>query len=110
MNFEIVATSFFIRELKWLAKRYPAIRKDIADLSAMLLDKPDIGSPLGQDCYKIRFPITGKNRGKSGGGRLITCVKIQHETVILLAIYDKSEQGNIADKDLQSRIDSIEFG
>ncbi len=28
MNFEIVATPFFIRELKRLAKRYPAIRTE----------------------------------------------------------------------------------
>jgi len=107
MNFEIVATPFFIRELKLLAKRYPAIRTDVADLAEMLREQPDIGTPLGKDCFKIRFPITGKKRGKSGGGRLVTCVKIQHETVILLAIYDKSEQANISDKDLQTRIDSI---
>ena len=92
MNFEIVATSFFIRELKWLAKRYPAIRKDIADLSAMLLEKPDIGTPLGQGCYKIRFPITGKNRGKSGGARVITFFKSADERIFLLSIYDKTER------------------
>ena len=49
MNFEIVATPFFIRELKWLAKRYPAIRTDVADLAEMLREQPDIGTPLGKD-------------------------------------------------------------
>ena len=109
MNFEVVATHFFIRELKWLSKRYPAIRQDIADLSATLRETPEIGTPLGQGCFKIRFPITGKNRGKSGGRRLVTCVKIQYETVILLAIYDKSEQSTISDNDLKVRGDSINF-
>ncbi len=109
MNFEIVATQFFIRELKWLAKRYPAIRQDMADMMNILREIPEIGTPLGQGCFKIRFPITGKNRGKSGGGRLITCVKIQQETVILLAIYDKSEQSTISDDDLKARADSIDL-
>jgi mRNA-degrading endonuclease RelE of RelBE toxin-antitoxin system len=109
MNFEIVATRLFVRELKWLAKRYPAIRQDVAALVATLRETADIGTPLGKDCFKIRFPITGKSRGKSGGGRLITCVKIQRETVLLLAIYDKSEQENITDADLQNRLDAIDF-
>lgn len=44
--------------------------------------------------------ISSKNKGKSGGSRVITCVKIIDETVILLSIYDKSEQEDIDDKAL----------
>lgn len=109
MTFDIIATSFFIRELKHLAKRYPAIKQDVADLTDSLRENPALGTPLGKDCFKIRFPISGKNRGKSGGGRLVTCVRIHRETVLLLAIYDKSELENLSDSDLQKRLDSIDF-
>jgi hypothetical protein len=43
--------------------------------------------------------IAAKNKGKSGGARAITCVKIVGEQVILLTIYDKSEQDSVSDKE-----------
>lgn len=46
--------------------------------------------------------ISSKNKGKSGGSRVITCVKIIDETVILLAIYDKSEKEDIEESKLKS--------
>jgi len=43
--------------------------------------------------------IAANNKGKSGGARVITCVKIVGETVYLLTIYDKSEQNSISDNE-----------
>lgn len=43
--------------------------------------------------------IAAKNKGKSGGARVITCVKVVGETVYLLTIYDKSEQESISDNE-----------
>ena len=60
---------------------------------------PQAGEPLGRDCYKVRMSIAAKNKGKSGGARVITCVKIVGETVYLFTIYDKSEQGSISDQE-----------
>ncbi len=42
--------------------------------------------------------IESKNKGKSGGSRVITCVKIVDEMIYPLSIYDKSEQSTITDK------------
>ena len=39
--------------------------------------------------------LASKGKGKSGGGRIISCVKVTAERVILLSIYDKSEQEDI---------------
>jgi hypothetical protein len=61
---------------------------------------PKQGDPLGKDCYKIRMAIASKGRGKSGGSRVISCVKIVAESVFLLSIYDKSAKDTISDKDL----------
>jgi len=50
--------------------------------------------------YKVRVAIKSKGRGKSGGARVITMVKVVDEIVILAAIYDKSDMESISDKEL----------
>ena len=62
----------FKKEAKKLIKKYPSITLEIDPLQ---------GEPLGKDCYKIRMAISSKNKGKSGGSRVITCVKVVKETV-----------------------------
>lgn len=52
--------------------------------------------------------IASKGKGKSGGGRVITCVVVDHTTVYLLDIYDKSEQDAISDKELKALVKEIE--
>ena len=42
--------------------------------------------------------ISSKGKGKSGGARIITCIKVVDENIILLSIYDKSEQSDIDSK------------
>lgn len=66
-----------------------------------LEEDPLMGTALGNDFYKIRIKITSKGKGKSGGGRIITCVKIVQETVYLAAIYDKSEKQTLSDAELK---------
>ncbi len=46
-----------------------------------LEENPTTGTPLGNDVYKIRLAIVSKNKGKSGGARVISFVKIIDETV-----------------------------
>ncbi len=64
-----------------------------------------MGKPLGKHLYKIRFPITSKAKGKSGGARVIThAVLIASDGIdlTLVTIYDKSAQANITDKELRN--------
>ena len=72
-----------------------------------LQENPIIGEPLGKDCYKIRMAIASKNKGKSGGARVITCVKIVDDTLYLLSIYDKSEQENMPDDEIDAVLKSL---
>jgi hypothetical protein len=46
---------------------------------------------MGRDVYKLRLSIASKCKGKSGGARVITFVKVVMETVYLVSIYDKSQ-------------------
>ena len=45
--------------------------------------------------------ILSKGQGKSGGARIITCVKIARGAVYLASIYDKSEKSAITDTELK---------
>lgn len=99
----------FRREFKYLRKKYPSLPKDLQLLGENLQLNPKQGAALGMDCYKIRMSITSKNAGKSGGARVITCVKIVNDTIHMLTIYDKSETESINDKFLKLLVEAIEL-
>jgi len=107
MSFNIIPTPPFEKDLKQLAKKYPSVKKDITDLAGKLLKEPKLGTPLGNDCYKIRMAITSKGRGKSGGARVITFVQIVKTSIFLLAIFDKADFENISDKELKERLKGL---
>ena len=100
MSFEIIPTPPFAKELKTLAKKYKSIGDDLRKLIKELDENPKLGTYLGKDCYKIRMTISSKGKGKSGGARVITYVKVVHEKIYLLDIYDKSNSESISDKEL----------
>src|SRR2546421_330830 len=100
MNFDVIATEPFERKLKRLSKKYKSLGKDLAVVIDNLAANPTMGTPIGKNCFKIRVAISSKGRGKSGGARLITFVRVVKSTVFLIDIYDKSEQANISEKEL----------
>lgn len=100
MSYSVVVTSAFSKQAKQISKKHPSLRNDLLILISSLEKNPAIGEPLVKDCYKIRMAITSKGKGKSSGARIITCVKIIHSFVYLLAIYDKSGKESISDKEL----------
>jgi hypothetical protein len=87
-----------------LAKKYHSSAKDICELREDLLENPNQGDALDDNSYKVRMPISSKNKGKSGGARVITCVKIIEDTIHLLYIFNKSEMDNISDAFLKELI------
>lgn len=107
MPFKIEATPEFLSEAKKLSKKYSSFRNDIAKLAEGLMKEPMQGTPLGKNAFKIRMAVTSKGSGKSGGVRVITCVKIVATVVYLVSVYDKSVRENISDKELKERIKSL---
>ena len=101
-------TPTFRRELKRLVKKYPSLLKDIKNLGEQVLENPTLGTALGRNTYKIRLSITGKSGGKSGGGRVITCLKIEDDTIFFMSIFDKSEKSSLSDKELTELLKEIE--
>ena len=76
----------------------------MANLFTELEENPTLGTPLGNDIYKIRLAIASKNKGKSGGARVMSFVKVTDTTVLLFSIYSKGDKGSISDKEIQELI------
>ncbi len=108
MSFDVIVTNSFERKFKRLTKKHKSLIGDLTSLIEELSENPTIGVPIGKDCYKIRLAITSKGKGKSGGARVITFVRIINQTVFLMDIYDKSEQVTISGKELQMLIDILQ--
>jgi mRNA-degrading endonuclease RelE of RelBE toxin-antitoxin system len=107
MSFKVRSAPPFLKKAKRLAKKYKSIRDDLKPILDELPENPPLGESIGKNCYKIRVAVKSKNKGKSGGARMITCVYFVTETVYLLTIYDKSEQDTISDEDLQELLNTI---
>jgi len=110
MSFSVIPSDKFKKEAKRLSKKYPSLKEELADLNDTLSSKPEIGTPVGNDTYKIELAIKSKGKGKSGGGRVITYVVKDNKEVYLLTIYDKSEFENVDDKTLKNIIQSLNLG
>lgn len=100
MGISISLSPVFEKQSERLFKKYPSVFQDIGKLVERLKKDPEQGESLGKGLYKIRLAITSKGQGKSGGARVITCVRLVKDQVILLAIYDKSEQETLSAKEL----------
>ncbi|HTH83031.1 MAG TPA: type II toxin-antitoxin system RelE/ParE family toxin [Mucilaginibacter sp.] len=107
MSYSVELTALFEKQIKRLIKKFPSLKKEFSQLIDLLRKEPKQGVGVGNNCYKIRLAIASKGKGKSGGARVITHVQIADNKVYLLSIYDKSEQGDIHDKDLDSWIKMI---
>ncbi|MDR2626750.1 MAG: type II toxin-antitoxin system RelE/ParE family toxin [Dysgonamonadaceae bacterium] len=104
MNYEITATVDFERNLKRLSKKYFSLSDDYENFLKELLKNPKIGDDLGDNTRKVRMAIASKNKGKSGGARVITYnfwVNEANSKIYLLTIYDKGEQSSISKKEIR---------
>ena len=101
MNFKIIASDNFRKEAKRLTKKYRSLKTELEVLGQELSEEPTLGTPLGNDVYKIRLAVSSKGKGKSGGARVISYAQIDNETVLLLSIYNKGEKDSISDKEIQ---------
>jgi mRNA-degrading endonuclease RelE of RelBE toxin-antitoxin system len=107
MSYKIEVTSNFQKEAKRLSKKYSSFKKELSDLFELLSEFPQSGTPLGNNIYKIRLKIASKNKGKSGGARVLTFVKIENETVLLFSIYNKGDVDSLSDNQIKNLINDF---
>lgn len=108
----------FKRQAKPLLKKYPSLIRELSQLESDLKENPRMGMPLGNNSFKIRLAPKSKNKGKSGGLRVISHLETEilgyaeidgeSITVILISIYDKNKTASISDKELKEFIRKID--
>ena len=108
MSYKVDTTVTFKKEAKRLIKKYPSLKNELAELDNSLSENPRKGTHIGNDIYKIRLAIKSKGKGKRGGARVMTKVKIVKKTVYLFSIYSKGEKNDIFDKVLKELIKQVE--
>ena len=106
---EVIPAASFLRDLKPLARKFPSLLAEVAEPAELLPRQPQMGTSLGNGCFKIRLAVKSKGTGKRGGMRIVTQVVAfrQAEEVYLLTIYDKSAQANYSDAQLRAALAEI---
>ncbi|MFP4060317.1 MAG: type II toxin-antitoxin system RelE/ParE family toxin [Bacteroidales bacterium] len=107
MSYRVDTTPNFEREAKRLIKKYKSLKNEINSLIESLEETPEQGTHLGNGIYKIRLAVKSKGKGKRGGARVMTKVKIIDEMVYLFSIYSKGEKDDISDNEIQELIKII---
>jgi mRNA-degrading endonuclease RelE of RelBE toxin-antitoxin system len=102
MNYSVFPSDNFKREAKRLSKKYPSLKADLKKMSFELEKNPSMGTPPGNNVFKIRLAVSSKGKGKSGGARVISLIKVIKSKVFLLSIYNKGEKDSISDKEIKS--------
>lgn len=109
-SIQVEASPVFDRNLRALTKKYRSIRRDIQPIIEQLElgELPGDQVPgIGHEVFKLRVKSSDVQKGKSGGYRLLYYVKTATR-IILLTIYIKSEQVDIAPVDIRNIITDYE--
>jgi len=109
MPTKIELPRLFLRELRNLAKKYPAVLKQFERLSDQLKNDERPGDKIpgvGYDVYKVRLPNPSAQRGKSGGFRVIYYVQLA-DSILLVTIYSKTMQSDISPDKIRRLLDDL---
>jgi mRNA-degrading endonuclease RelE of RelBE toxin-antitoxin system len=109
VNYKIIVTPKFSKQIKRLRKKYKKIRDDFARCIKLLEKEPFAGTHLGKGLYKLRLKSSDKSRGKSGGFRIIYYIVTQDEKLYLLTIYSKSEVENISMDEIKKILEELKL-
>jgi|SRR5690554_6944253 hypothetical protein len=97
MKIQVYYTPFFDRKYKKLLKKYHSLSDDLKQFLENLPETKSIY--MGGSIYKYRLSVKSKNKGKSGGFRIISfeiLVNENEKDITLITLYDKSEQDSIS--------------
>jgi mRNA-degrading endonuclease RelE of RelBE toxin-antitoxin system len=103
-------TPEFKRNLRKLAKKYRHIKSDLQPILDQLATGTKPGDQIPQvryEVFKVRAKNSDTSKGKSGGYRLIYYVKGASE-VILVTVYSKTEQADVAPAEIRQIILDLE--
>ena len=91
-----------MKQYKKLTKKYPRSQHNIDSVIDDLVEGKlpgaeysNLGSPPGKAVFKVRIANVDAGKGKSHGFRLIYYALLEDGSIILMAIYPKSDIQNI---------------
>ena len=98
MKYNIIISENFEKEFKPLYKKYKSLKADVLKVQDNIEKELLIATDLGSGFKKIRVTVTSKNKGSSGGARLIThdaIVAVDKTNVVFGSIYSKGQYKTI---------------
>ena len=93
-------TDDYKREAKKLLKKYNSLKVELTELRELLQENPTLGIALGNEIFKIRLAVASKNKGKSGGMRIMYLARVTAKNIYLFSVFDKSEKESISAKNI----------
>ena len=107
---QVSFTPEFKRNVRQLAKKYRHIKSDIQPVIEQLESGQTPGDQIPRTHYtvfKVRVKNTDIKKGKRSGYRMIYYLKTR-ESVVLITIYSKTEQGDISTDTIRRIISNFE--
>lgn len=110
-SIQILFSDDFKARLRILAKRYRSIRTDLQPLIDDLQAGNFIGDQIpgiGYAVFKVRLKNSDIQKGKSSGYRVIYQLK-DNTCVLMLVVYAKSDQADIAANEIRDIINKFDI-
>ena len=89
------------------------MKSELASFEESLTNNPRQGTLIAENVYKIRLAVKSKVKGKSGGLRIITYLRLLKKEdgniiAYLLSIYDKSDLENLPEYQIEKMVSNIQ--
>ena len=97
MHVQVYFTPLFNRKYKKYLKKYHSLSTDLKHFIENLSEAKPVN--MGGSIFKYRLSVESKNKGKSGGFRIVSFEILVNESekdITLITLYDKSEQDSIS--------------
>lgn len=95
----------FLRQAKQLAKKFKLLKQDLQQAVQDIQTNQNLGVELGNNLFKKRVKNSSIPTGKSGGFRIIIYAELKN-SIVLIAIYSKTEKDTLTDAELSKLIES----
>ncbi|MGQ9628793.1 MAG: type II toxin-antitoxin system RelE/ParE family toxin [bacterium] len=112
MNYKILTSRAFDKDIKDLQKKYKSIKRDLEGLLDLLGLNPLAGEVVhGFDnkVFKARMSSSDMKRGKSKGFRVIYYVSDRNRAIYLLTIYPKARRENILPNEIRYLLKEVDM-
>lgn len=112
MTVQVFTSDEFVRRAKRYAKKFKSFTADFSTFLSLIKENPYQGIDLGGGKRKIKLNVASKNKGKSGGFRVITYNVVENVNeatidVYLITVYDKSEYSSVSDSYINQIIEEL---